>query len=59
MFRGFRNVVAIVFKVFFTYKYIKIIFFIFKKFIFDTNTSKYLKIQIKKSKFFFSPIGDV
>ena len=40
------------FKVFFTYKYIKIIFFIFKKFIFDTNTSKYLKIQIKKSKIF-------
>jgi hypothetical protein len=41
--RIFKNVFTVFFKVFFILKYIKI-YFLFKKIIFNINTSKYLKI---------------
>jgi hypothetical protein len=38
----------LIFKIFFVYKYIKIIFYYFLKFIFNINTLKQLKIYLKK-----------
>jgi hypothetical protein len=43
MFRRVGSVVTIVFKVFFTWKYIKIIIFLFLKIIFDIGTLKLSK----------------